>query len=101
MLSRKEHIEQLMGRWHTTGMSHEPIHPHLAPDSKTFDDAYRFGRMLEELTRPLLEALFPRALIVSHCDTTLATRQAGKRVWIAGRDTILPDFEIYDETLSC
>ena len=100
--NRMQHIAECIELWRTQSIRHEPIHPHLSPDTKSFGEAFALGRLMEDLVRPLLFRQFPQARILAHCDTTLAHRSAGKRAWIAGQDYILPDFEIYNpDGLSC
>lgn len=92
---RQRAIAQQIQHWHTQAIPHDPLHPHLGQDTKTFDQAFALGRAMEELARPLLEQHFPTARILAHCDTTRASRIGGKRAWLAGREVILPDFEIH------
>lgn len=66
----------------------------LAQDTHAFARSYPLGRASENCTRTRLEAVFAQDAILAHCDTTLDSRSLGKRVILAGRATVLPDFQI-------
>lgn len=61
---------------------------------QAFRRSYPLGRRSENLTRQRLETLFAQDAILAHCDTTLESRPQGKRVMLAGKPTVLPDFQI-------
>jgi hypothetical protein len=78
-------------------MAHEPRHPHLGRDPKTFEESLNIGSTFEEYVKPRLEALFPE--VNSYCDrlTTDATgeyRRKGKRIIIHGKAYVTPDIQV-------